>query len=101
MGIEIAEQADSRIRISVSDTGPGIPAGFRNKIFQRFAQADSSATRSTGGSGLGLNITKTIIESLDGEISFETVEGQGTTFTIVLPTCADTEKTGDTKWQAA
>ncbi len=101
VGIEIAEQADNRIRISVSDTGPGIPAAFRNKIFQRFAQADSSATRSTGGSGLGLNITKTIIETLDGEISFESVEGQGTTFTIVLPTCANAEKTGDTKWQAA
>lgn len=101
VGIELAEQADSRIRISVSDNGPGIPASFRNKIFQRFAQADSSATRSTGGSGLGLNITKTIIESLDGEISFESVEGQGTTFTIVLPTCANAEKTGDTKWQAA
>tara|TARA_R110000803_G_scaffold131463_1_gene198751 strand:- start:1466 stop:3787 length:2322 start_codon:yes stop_codon:yes gene_type:complete len=101
VGIEIAEHEDHRIRISVSDCGPGIPASFRNKIFQRFAQADSSATRSTGGSGLGLNITKTIIETLDGEISFESVEGQGTTFSIVLPTCANAEKTGDTKWQAA
>ena len=48
-----------------------------------------------------MNITKTIIETLDGEISFESVEGQGTTFSIVLPTCANAEKTGDTKWQAA
>lgn len=99
--IEIAGQSDTHIRVSVSDSGPGIPASFRNKIFQRFAQADSSATRSTGGSGLGLNITKTIIEMLDGEISFESVEGQGATFVIVLPTCANTETTGDTKWQAA
>jgi signal transduction histidine kinase len=101
VGIEIAEQAHRHIRISVSDNGPGIPASVRNKIFQRFAQADSSATRSTGGSGLGLNITKTIIESLDDEISFESIEGQGATFTIVLPTCTTAEKTGDTKWQAA
>lgn len=78
------------VRISVRDYGPGIPEDFQGKIFEKFAQADSSATRAKGGSGLGLSITKTIIEALDGSVEFETEPGSGTTFTLVLPVCTAT-----------
>jgi signal transduction histidine kinase len=73
------------IRISVTDHGPGIPEAFRAKIFSRFAQADNSTTRKVGGSGLGLNITKTLIEAFGGTVSFDSIEGQGATFHFVLP----------------
>lgn len=76
--------ADS-IRISVSDNGPGIPDDFQARLFDRFSQADSSTTRRVGGNGLGLNITKTLIEAFDGEVSFDTTVGVGTVFHITLP----------------
>jgi PAS domain S-box-containing protein len=73
------------IRISVSDNGPGIPEDFQARLFDRFSQADSSTTRRVGGNGLGLNITKTLIEAFDGEVSFDTTVGVGTVFHITLP----------------
>lgn len=73
------------IRVSVTDRGPGIPSEFHNRIFQKFAQADSSDTRKVEGTGLGLSISKAIIEKLDGTIGFTTEVGQGTTFYFELP----------------
>lgn len=67
------------------DKGPGIPMDFQKKIFGKFAQADSSSTRQKGGTGLGLSITKSIVEMLDGVVSFDTVEGEGSTFYITIP----------------
>jgi PAS domain S-box-containing protein len=78
-------EGDAAIRISVTDHGPGIPHAFRPTIFGRFAQADTSTTRKVGGSGLGLNITKTLIEAFGGTVAFDSVEGQGATFHFVLP----------------
>lgn len=72
-------------RISVQDRGPGIPDGFRDKLYERFSQADSSATRNVAGTGLGLSITKAIIEAFGGEISFETEIDTGTIFHFDLP----------------
>jgi PAS domain S-box-containing protein len=72
-------------RVTVSDNGAGIPEEFRGKIFERFSQADSSDTRQKGGTGLGLNITRSIIETHNGKIDFETKEGQGTSFFFDLP----------------
>src|SRR5438552_6496542 len=60
------------IRVTVSDHGPGIPEEFRARIFQKFAQADSSDSRQKGGTGLGLSISKAIIERLGGHLGFET-----------------------------
>jgi PAS domain S-box-containing protein len=85
--ITIATQLlDGAVRISVSDQGPGVPAEFRQRIFERFAQADASGGRKKGGTGLGLNIAKAIVEAHKGRIGFDTTDGQGTTFYFVLPT---------------
>lgn len=79
------EQVGMSVRISVTDCGPGIPHGFRTRIFQKFAQADSSDTRQKGGTGLGLSISKAIIERCGGVIGFASEEGQGATFYFELP----------------
>ena len=73
------------IRIAVKDYGQGIPEEFKDSIFDKFSQADSSDTRQKGGTGLGLSITKAIIERHEGTISFDTETGKGTTFYIDLP----------------
>ena len=75
----------SFVRVSVRDSGPGIPKEFREKIFQKFSQADSSDTRMKGGTGLGLSITKAIVERHRGSIDFETESGNGSTFFFDLP----------------
>ena len=80
------DDKDDSVRISVIDHGPGIPEDFRKRLFERFAQADDSSTRSQPGTGLGLNIAREIIERLGGQISFDSVVGSGTTFHIDLPT---------------
>lgn len=79
---------DRRFRISVADKGPGIPEEFRGRIFGKFAQADSSDTRQKGGTGLGLNIVREIVERLGGAVSFDSVPGQGATFHVDLPATA-------------
>ncbi|MTW13343.1 PAS domain S-box protein [Pseudoduganella eburnea] len=73
------------IRMSVSDNGAGIPQEFQARVFEKFGQADSSDTRIKGGTGLGLAICRAIVEQHGGSIGFETREGQGTTFHVVLP----------------
>ncbi|MDW8313927.1 MAG: ATP-binding protein [Rhodovarius sp.] len=81
--------AAGRVRLTVQDHGPGIPAAFRPRLFERFAQADASATRQKGGTGLGLAIVKEIVQHHGGDILVETEEGVGTTFHVDLP-AADT-----------
>ena len=73
------------VRLSVTDQGTGIPEDFRGRVFQRFAQADGTNSRRSSGTGLGLSICKAIVEEHGGTIGFDSVAGQGTTFTIVLP----------------
>jgi PAS domain S-box-containing protein len=74
-----------RVRLSVADSGPGIPDEFRGRIFEKFSQADSSAGRRAGGTGLGLHITRQIVSHMHGTIGFDTQLGQGTTFWIEFP----------------
>ena len=69
----------------VIDSGIGIPAGKKEKIFERFNQADNSLTRAHEGSGLGLSIAKAYIEMLGGTIAVTSVEGAGSNFTFTLP----------------
>jgi len=72
-------------RLSVTDEGPGIPPAFQSRVFERFAQADAADSRQRSGSGLGLSISKAIIEEHGGTIGFETRAGAGTRFTVELP----------------
>jgi signal transduction histidine kinase len=73
------------IRIVVQDEGPGIPDSFKPRVFQKFAQADSSDTRGKGGTGLGLAITQEIMMQMEGDVGFESQEGHGATFWLELP----------------
>jgi PAS domain S-box-containing protein len=72
-------------RVSVVDTGPGIPESFHDKVFGKFAQADSKERRKVGGTGLGLSICKAIIDRLGGRIGFVSEPGVRTSFYFDLP----------------
>jgi signal transduction histidine kinase len=74
-----------KVKIEVIDHGNGIPEGFREKIFQKFSQADSSDSRSVGGTGLGLAIAKELVEKMNGTIGFISTEGVGSCFYVELP----------------
>ena len=76
---------DEILRISVNDTGPGISEEFRDQVFEAFARGENDAWRHLSGTGLGMSISKAIIEELGGTISFETEVGVGTTFFIDIP----------------
>ena len=83
--IEVAaEKANGHVRVSVSDRGPGIPDEFKDRIFQKFSQADQSDTRAKGGSGLGLSISKAIVEQHGDAIGYDPRPGGGTTFAFEL-----------------
>jgi len=87
--IEITVVACNKIvRIMVADHGPGIPEEFRTHVFDKFAQADSSVTRVKGGTGLGLHISKQIMERMGGRIGFDAETGKGSTFWVELPTAS-------------
>ncbi len=72
------------LRISVQDFGVGIPEKYKSRIFDKFTQAAHVSNRSRGGTGLGLNITKSIVDRFSGKISFESELGKGSTFFIDL-----------------
>ena len=73
---------DDRVRIYVKDKGVGIPDNAKERVFGRFSQVDSSDQRRVGGTGLGMNISKKIVERHDGQIDYESTLGKGTTFFI-------------------
>jgi signal transduction histidine kinase len=82
-------QSAQQVQVAVTDQGEGIPESFQQRIFQKFAQANSSSSRVRGGTGLGLSITKAIIEHLGGQIGFQSTLGVGTTFYFDLPIWSD------------
>ncbi|MDF2877983.1 MAG: putative sensor kinase [Clostridia bacterium] len=74
-----------QICIQVKDNGRGIPDDKQSLIFERFGQADNSLARQAEGTGIGLYLVKMLVEKMDGEITLESKEGVGSTFTVLLP----------------
>ncbi|MFS0871593.1 ATP-binding protein [Paenibacillus xylanilyticus] len=85
--LDVKEQHGDEVTLvfSVSDTGIGIPEEKINQLFEAFTQTDISHARRFGGSGLGLTICKELLELMQGDITVESVQGQGTQFHVTLP----------------
>jgi PAS domain S-box-containing protein len=85
-GIGVTATYDSgRLKVEVADTGPGISAQAAARLFQRFSQVDASNSRHHGGAGLGLAISKGLVEMMGGEIGLESTPGRGSTFWFTVP----------------
>ena len=80
-----SRQVDSQIQVAIKDTGPGIRQEDMNRLFQQFVQLETPSERKVGSSGLGLAISKEIIEAHKGKIWVESQVGNGSTFSFVLP----------------
>ena len=83
VGVSVSMSSPNSVKIEISDSGCGIPKSFWNSLFQPYRQAD---TKRRQGTGLGLSIVKQLLEKMDGTVTVDSVEGEGTTFTVTLPT---------------
>lgn len=80
-----ARQVDDDIEVTIQDSGIGIPRKDLDRIFERFYRVDSGRSRNSGGTGLGLSMVRHIVANHGGRVSVESVEGEGTTFTLGIP----------------
>ncbi|GAB3373981.1 PAS domain-containing sensor histidine kinase [Spongiibacter taiwanensis] len=87
-----ATQDSNTVRIIVRDEGSGIPEEFQARIFEKFTQAKQEGKREISGTGLGLYISKSIVEKHGGQLSFQSASGKGTEFYIDLPNQPSTDK---------
>ncbi|MBD3336329.1 MAG: PAS domain S-box protein [Candidatus Eisenbacteria bacterium] len=85
VAISSAEDDTPALLVRVTDTGIGIPADRRRKLFQPFSQLETSTSRRYGGTGLGLAISKRLVEMMGGRIGVESEEGRGTAFWFTVP----------------
>ncbi|PLS22511.1 ATP-binding protein [Neptunicoccus cionae] len=90
-----AQLLSGEVRIAVTNFGPGIPEEFHNRIFQPFAQADTKANKKKVGTGLGLNISRHLVESMGGTIGFKSIPNEKTIFWFTCPLADDTDTGGD------
>jgi two-component system sensor histidine kinase SenX3 len=79
------EGAMPRVSITVRDHGPGIPSRELERVFERFYRVDRARSRATGGTGLGLAIVRHVAHAHGGEVTVESIEGEGSAFTLTLP----------------
>jgi two-component system sensor histidine kinase SenX3 len=85
--VHVSSKADGRwVEISVRDEGIGIPSSDLERVFERFYRVDRARRRETGGTGLGLAIVRHVASNHRGEVRVESREGEGSTFTLRLPT---------------
>ena len=92
--VRVAAGKDNQLIVEVVDQGPGVPQEHRSRIFDRFYRVDSARSREWGGAGLGLAIARWAVEIHGGQITFQSVEGQGSTFRVALPSTTTPEKNG-------
>lgn len=85
VGLKLFYASMNQLTIQVTDTGPGIPVGARELIFEPFGQVDGSITRKHGGTGLGLSIVKQLTDLMGGKIELVSEIGQGSSFSVILP----------------
>jgi CheY-like chemotaxis protein len=85
VSVESETDAAANVRFAVSDTGIGIDAAARARIFEPFAQADASTSRRFGGTGLGLAISRQLVDLMRGSLALESRPGEGSTFSFTLP----------------
>ena len=79
-------RVDGEVKLAVTDTGVGIPARDLERIFERFYRVDHGRSRDSGGTGLGLSIVRHVASNHQGRVEVDSREGEGSTFTLVLPT---------------
>ena len=82
--VECAPEPGEQVRLSISDTGVGIPSDELKRIFERFYRVDRARSRPAGGTGLGLPIVKEVVERMGGHVSVESQLGRGSKFTLLL-----------------
>jgi heavy metal sensor kinase len=92
--VRVGAGKDSHLNVEVVDQGPGVPTEHQSHIFDRFYRVDMARSREWGGAGLGLAIARWAVEVHGGEITLQSVEGQGSTFRVTLPSTTTAEKKG-------
>jgi signal transduction histidine kinase len=92
--------AGGGVRVQVKDDGPGIEAGHRERVFERFYRVDKARSRSLGGTGLGLAIVRHLAESIGARVTLESEPGKGSTFTLALPARLVASSSGEEAGQA-
>jgi signal transduction histidine kinase/CheY-like chemotaxis protein len=92
VGVSVSRSGPDELLFEVADTGPGVPSQFRETIFEEFEQADASASRSTGGAGLGLAISRRLAERMGGRLEIAETSPNGTIFAFRLPLTSNCEE---------